>query len=59
MFFEGQRQREKKLISAIDAQHAVELVRKFDRFTGIAAMGGRAMEWAPKTTVWSAATMRW
>jgi len=31
MFFERQRQRPKKLISAIDAQRAIERMRELDR----------------------------
>ncbi len=41
MFFERQRQREKKLISAIDAQHAIQVMGEFDRFSGIAALAGQ------------------
>ena len=35
------RQREEKTVSAIDAQRAIELMREFDRFSGIAAMAGQ------------------
>ena len=41
MFLERQRQGEKKLISAIDAQHAIQVMREFDRFSGIAAVAGQ------------------
>jgi len=40
MFFERQRQRPKELISAIDAQRAIEGMRELDRFSGIAATAG-------------------
>ena len=44
MFFERQRQREKELISAIDAQHAIQVMGEFDRFSGIAAMAGQGRQ---------------
>ena len=44
MFFERQRQREQKLVSAIDVQIAVQMMRKFDGFSGIAAMAGQGRQ---------------
>ena len=44
IFFERQRQREQKLVSAIDAQVAVQVVGEFDRFSGIAAMAGQGWQ---------------
>lgn len=38
MFFERQRQGEEKVVSALDAQRAIEMVREFDGFSGLAAM---------------------
>jgi hypothetical protein len=40
VFFERQREREKKLVSTIDVQAAVEVMREFDGFSGIAAIAG-------------------
>ena len=48
VLFERQRQREQQSVCAIDAQGAIELVREFDGFAGVAAPSrqrGRAMEW--------------
>jgi hypothetical protein len=44
MFFERQRQREEKLVSAIDVQRALQLVREFDGFTGVAALSGEGWQ---------------
>jgi len=54
MFLERQGEREQQRVSAIDAEHAVELMGKFQGFSGIAARpgkGGSAREWAPKVRV--------
>ena len=40
MFFERQRQLAEKVVSAIDAQPALELMGEFDGFSGIATMAG-------------------
>ena len=44
VFFERQRQREEKLVSAKNAQSAIELMREFDGFSGIAAMTGQGRQ---------------
>ena len=44
MFLERQRQSEKDLISAIDAQQAIQVMCEFDRFSGIAAMAGQGWQ---------------
>src|SRR5208282_1592157 len=41
VFFEGQRQRAEKLVAAKDAQAAIELMREFDGFSGVAALAGQ------------------
>jgi hypothetical protein len=41
VFFEGQRQRAEKLVTAKDAQAAIELMREFDSFASIAALAGQ------------------
>jgi hypothetical protein len=42
VFFKWQRQSEEQLVSAIDAQHAIQLMSEFDRFSGIAALAGQS-----------------
>jgi len=41
VFFERQRQRAEKVVSAIDAQCAILLMREFDGFAGVTAMAGQ------------------
>ena len=41
MFFERERLRQQQRVSTIDAQGAVELVGKFDGFSGVAAVVGQ------------------
>jgi hypothetical protein len=41
MFFKWQWQGEEQVISTIDAQHAIQLMREFDSFSGVAAMAGQ------------------
>jgi hypothetical protein len=38
VFLERQREHEKKLVSTVDVQPAVQVMREFDCFSGIAAM---------------------
>ena len=38
MFFQGQWQGEEQVISTIDPQQAVQLMREFDGFSGVAAL---------------------
>ena len=46
--FEWKREREQKVVSAIDVQRAVQPVREFDGFSGVAAMAGQkvAARWS-------------
>src|SRR5258708_40225373 len=41
LFFERQGQSQQESVSAIDAQDAVQLMREFDGFSGIAALAGQ------------------
>jgi hypothetical protein len=50
----GRGQCPQQMVSAIDAQGAVELMGKFDGFSGIAAVAGQvgsAMDCVPRATV--------
>ena len=40
MFFERKGQRQQELMSAIDMQHAIQMMGEFDGFSGIAALSG-------------------
>ena len=44
MFFQGQGQCPQQMVSAIDAQGAVELMGKFDGFSGVAAVAGQGRQ---------------
>jgi hypothetical protein len=58
---QGQRQREKKLIPAIEVQGGFQLMREFDRFPGHTCAGRAgvaARRSVPKATVYLAPTPR-
>ena len=38
MFFKWQWQSEEQLVSAIDTQHAIQLMREFNSFSSVAAL---------------------